>query len=105
MTKKFQRTIEDFTCCHCGASVSGNGYTNHCFKCLYSLHVDVHPGDRAAECHGPMKPIQLKPKTGSGLQGARILHRCERCGYEKWNEASEFDDSESLFALLGKAPH
>ena len=52
--KKFIKVKEDFVCEHCGAEVKGDGYTNHCPKCLWSKHVDVHPGDRAAECGGMM---------------------------------------------------
>ena len=102
MTKspKFQRTKEDFTCKQCGEAVSGNGYTNHCPKCLFSLHVDINPGDRAAECKGLMKPVQMQPKTGQGLEGARILHKCEACGHEKWNEAAKEDSSDALLSIL-----
>ena len=28
--------------------MKGNGYTNHCPKCLWSKHVDINPGDRGA---------------------------------------------------------
>jgi len=79
--RKFQRRIEDFTCAHCGHAVIGNGYTNHCPNCLYSRHVDVAPGDRAAECGGLMRPI------GSALEAGRyfVLHECERCGLQRRN--------------------
>ncbi|MFN2146641.1 MAG: RNHCP domain-containing protein, partial [Anaerolineales bacterium] len=36
---KFQRRIEYFICEHCGAEVSGVGFTNHCPVCLWSKHV------------------------------------------------------------------
>lgn len=38
--KNFTRVIEDFICENCGTEVKGNGYTNHCPKCLWSKHVD-----------------------------------------------------------------
>ena len=76
MKKRFTRTIEDFTCEQCGASVTGNGYTNHCPHCLWSKHVDIFPGDREAECQGLMAPVTLQVKTSSGFDKARILHRC-----------------------------
>ncbi|MBR6751902.1 MAG: RNHCP domain-containing protein, partial [Alphaproteobacteria bacterium] len=44
--KQFVKRVENFTCAHCGAEVFGNGYTNHCPKCLWSRHVDNNPGDR-----------------------------------------------------------
>ena len=51
---RFTRVVEDFTCGQCGAAVTGDGYTNHCPLCLWSRHVDINPGDRAAECGGLM---------------------------------------------------
>ena len=61
--KKFQKHTEDFTCEHCGAFLQGNGYTNHCSRCLWSKHVDNSPGDRANSCRGLMKPIAVEPKA------------------------------------------
>lgn len=78
MTKKFQRTIEDFTCENCGAEISGDGFTNHCPQCLCSKHVDINPGDRAAECGGLMIPVGLEQKGDQWT----VLHRCRICGHE-----------------------
>lgn len=50
--KKFQRQIEDFVCEKCGKEVKGDGYTDHCPRCLRSKHVDVNPGDRRSKCNG-----------------------------------------------------
>jgi len=86
--KRFQRKIEDFTCEYCGIAVAGDGYTNHCPECLWSKHVDVNPGDRAALCGGMMEPIDLETKSGEHV----ITHRCIKCKYEKRNKASEEDD-------------
>jgi hypothetical protein len=57
MSTVFKKTKEDFVCEHCGKPVVGNGYTNHCPECLWSKHVDVNPGDRAATCLGLMEPV------------------------------------------------
>lgn len=95
MTRHFQRRIEDFTCGHCGLEVQGDGYTNHCPRCLWSKHVDVFPGDRAAQCGGLMPPVALEGKPGT----YRILHRCQICSAEKWNAAAEADDFAALLAL------
>jgi hypothetical protein len=69
---------EAFDCLHCGASVPAHGRTarNHCPKCLWSLHVDVVPGDRAAGCGGGMEPV------GVEIAGADVVihHLCVRCG-------------------------
>ena len=40
---KFKRKKENFVCENCGAEVKGDGFTNHCPKCLYSKHVDIFP--------------------------------------------------------------
>jgi hypothetical protein len=85
---KFTRTIEDFTCQHCGAKVLGNGYTNHCPLCLWSKHVDVNPGDRANECGGMMKPMGVEMEQGEFV----ILHKCEKCGSTKRNKTDKIDD-------------
>ena len=93
--KLFQRRIEDFVCEHCGVEVKGNGYTNHCTKCLWSKHVDINPGDRAATCKGAMEP------RGLMVQGSNytILHRCLICGFERKNRSVAEDDFETILAL------
>jgi hypothetical protein len=92
----FIRKIEDFTCGKCGAMVTGNGYTNHCPKCLWSRHVDKHPGDRAAACQGLMEPIRVSEEGGR----RRILHRCLVCRYEKINDAAKGDDFEMMLSVM-----
>jgi hypothetical protein len=92
---RFQRTIEDFVCGHCGFEVQGSGYTNHCPRCLWSRHVDIMPGDRKAECGGLMEPVAVE-KRGDAY---RILHRCQVCGMEKWNESSADDDFDRLVTI------
>ncbi|MDP3957784.1 MAG: RNHCP domain-containing protein [bacterium] len=93
--KKFQRQKEDFRCERCASAISGDGYTNHCSKCLYSKHVDIFPGDRAAECGGMMEPVALSHEGKSN----KITHRCLACGYEKKNKVAENDNFEALLAL------
>lgn len=92
---KFKRNIENFICEHCGVEVVGNGYTNHCPKCLWSKHVDIHPGDREAECKGMMKPTSTEGKEGEWV----IVHTCEKCGYQKRNKVAKEDEMESVFAV------
>jgi hypothetical protein len=94
-TKKFKRNIENFTCEHCGAEVRGNGYTNHCPRCLWSKHVDINPGDRASRCGGLMEPIEIQLKNGDYI----ILHRCEKCGFEKRNKTVREDDLDVIITL------
>lgn len=96
MTRKFQRRIEDFTCEHCGTQVTGDGYTNHCPVCLWSKHVDVNPGDRAADCGGQMEPVGAEQKGGEII----IVHRCIRCSYIKRNRTAPGDNFDLLVELL-----
>ncbi|MDD2766999.1 MAG: RNHCP domain-containing protein [Candidatus Moranbacteria bacterium] len=93
--KKFQRRKEDFLCEQCGFSVSGDGYTNHCPRCLWSKHVDIAPGDRLAECQGLMEPVSI---TQAG-KGYLLVHRCVTCGYQKKNRSAEQDDFEAVLEL------
>jgi hypothetical protein len=95
----FTRTIEDFTCGHCGAMVKGNGYTNHCPKCLWSKHVDKNPGDRAEVCGGLMEPIRIEGTADD----TRIIHRCLKCGVERPVKTSPEDDTEVIIAIAEKA--
>lgn len=93
--KKFARAIEDFVCEHCGTKVSGNGYTNHCPKCLYSKHVDVNPGDRSANCGGLMEPIDLELKDGKYV----VIQRCQKCGFIRKNKVVDEDDFNAVLKL------
>jgi len=93
--KRFTKRIEDFTCAHCGAHVSGNGYTNHCPKCLYSRHVDNLPGDRASNCGGMMAPVAIE-KAGDDFI---ITHRCEKCGKTIRQHTAPDDDMDTIIAL------
>ena len=95
MSEKFIRTKEDFACGHCGVQVRGDGYTNHCPLCLWSKHVDVHPGDRAEKCGGMMKPIRIEGSTPK----YRILHRCSTCGAERRMNTATRDDPKAIVAL------
>ena len=67
MSATFIRKTEDFVCENCGQEVKGNGYTNHCPRCLYSKHVDINPGDRASDCGGLMKPVAVELRHGERI--------------------------------------
>lgn len=92
MARRFERTKEDFICGHCGRAVRGNGYTNHCPACLWSRHVDVNPGDRAATCGGLMEPVGTKLEKGEWI----IFHRCVTCGFERKNKTVPDDDFDAI---------
>ncbi|MFA4999179.1 MAG: RNHCP domain-containing protein [Parcubacteria group bacterium] len=92
MSLTFKRTKENFICDNCGKEVKGNGYTNHCPRCLWSKHVDANPGDRTVKCGGMMEPVRLDWEGGQFF----VTHRCVKCDYEKKNIAASEDNLELL---------
>ena len=95
MAKKFQRKIEDFVCENCGFSTEGNGYTNHCPKCLWSKHVDINPGDREEKCGGMMEPIGAFLKNGENI----LVHKCIRCSFERNNGVGKKDNFDAFVKI------
>jgi DNA-directed RNA polymerase subunit RPC12/RpoP len=88
-----------FACAHCGADVEalGNGgYRNHCPRCLWSVHVDEAPGDRASSCGGALAPVAVDYRANKGFV---VIHHCERCGVLRRNKAAP-DDVDALLALM-----
>ena len=85
--KRFTKNDSGFICKNCGKEVLPLGYTsrNHCPFCLWSLHVDINPGDRACECRAPMEPVKVitDPK-----KGYIIIHKCTKCGELHRNKAA-----------------
>lgn len=73
----FKKKVENFTCEHCGHHNIGDGFTDHCEKCLWSKHVDIDPGDRKEPCQGLMEPWDVE-KRGKIY---RIISRCQKCGF------------------------
>lgn len=94
-TKTFQKTVENFECENCNTPISGNGYTNHCTQCLWSKHVDINPGDRAASCGGLMKPTELENENGEYV----ITHTCVKCSYKKRNKISANDNFDAVVKI------
>ena len=89
-----QGTNQGFACVQCGADVpplANGSVRNHCPACLHSLHVDVNPGDRAADCGGVLEPVAVEH---SGKKGWIVVHRCRACGAERRNKAA-LDDPEA----------
>ncbi len=91
----FKKQKENFECENCGLFVRGNGYTNHCPKCLWSKHVDVDPGDRGALCGGMMKPKEYAYSVSEKW----VTHKCIECSFERKNKISEGDSLDVLAEL------
>lgn len=96
MSKKFQRKIEDFVCENCGTEVSGNGYTNHCPKCLFSKHVDNFPGDRENDCGGLMESIDVEVRGDEKI----ITFRCQKCGEIRKTKSVSKDDEKKILEII-----
>ena len=108
-TKRFTKNDNGFICQNCGFEVKPLGKTsrNHCPRCLYSLHVDINPGDRQNSCCGKMEPISACPDPKKGYI---ITHKCTKCGSVGRNkaalhyagaplEAEQYDDESKLISL------
>lgn len=96
--KNFLRVKEDFECEKCGEMVIGDGYTDHCPKCLWGKHVDGEiPGDRKSECRGLMEPIEAKFQI-SNLK-FKIKYKCLKCGHEFWVKNAKGDNRDKLMEL------
>lgn len=98
----FKKVVENFVCEKCSLEVVGDGFTNHCPKCLWSKHVDNDPGDRENSCGGLMKPYRVETTK----VGEFLVFKCEKCKEEKRNKVSPEDDFDEVlkvskdFALL-----
>jgi DNA-directed RNA polymerase subunit RPC12/RpoP len=100
-TKRFSKNDSGFICINCKKKVEPLGYTsrNHCPHCLFSLHLDIMPGDRLNNCNGILEPIQseLNPK-----KGFVIIFKCRKCGAVTKNKAAKDDNKDLLIALTNK---
>ncbi len=94
----FIKNKEDFVCENCGFENIGNGYTNHCQKCLYSKHVDIDPGDRLNSCGGLMEPVYVSYTNNDKY----VIHKCVVCGFEKKNLLSDKDSVDAMIKIQNK---
>jgi DNA-directed RNA polymerase subunit RPC12/RpoP len=95
--KRFTMINEGFLCAVCGETVSPLSKTarDHCPRCLCSLHLDIYPGDRAADCFGTLRPVGIR----TGKKGIQIVYKCEKCGAERVNIAAPDDDYDKIIEL------
>lgn len=106
-TKRFLKNDNGFICSHCGKKVEplGKSSRNHCPFCLWSLHLDENPGDRASDCGGEMEPISAEINSKKGYV---IVHKCKKCGAVKKCKAAygpnikQPDDINLIMELMSK---
>lgn len=82
----------------CGNLVVGNGYTNHCPRCLYSKHVDNFPGDRSSNCRGLMEPTGIRYKNSK----YQIQFHCTKCGKVVFCKKADNDNFDKILLLIKK---
>lgn len=87
-------------CRHCRAEFSlvapGTAHRNHCPWCLWSVHLDQTPGDRAADCGGSMEPIAVAARPdGEWL----LVHQCRTCFAVHVNRIAGDDYERELLGL------
>ena len=94
---------ESFVCKNCGREVvpegAGSQHRNHCPNCLYSLHIDIEPGDREADCGGHMEPVAVWVRKNSEWA---IIHRCKWCGTFSSNRVAADDNPMKLMSIAMK---
>lgn len=57
--------------------------------------MDIIPGDRASGCGGFMEPVEIGKEHGEFI----ILHKCAKCGHQKKNKTSEYDDFDEIVKI------
>ena len=91
---------DHFICRKCGRLVvsagAGSSHRNHCPNCLTSLHLDVEPGDRAADCGGLMEPVAVWVRSRGEWA---VIHRCRRCGALSSNRVAGDDNPLKLLSI------
>jgi hypothetical protein len=98
MSEKFIKINESFKCLYCGLFNEKDKHgscRNHCYYCLYSLHVDIYPGDRKESCNGLMKPIDIKTIGGKNI----IYHKCLDCNKINKNKSLPDDNLINFYEL------
>lgn len=95
----FVKNDNEFICINCNKKVEKLKYTSrdHCNHCLYSIHIDITPGDRANDCLGMLVPINV---IESSKKGKVIIYRCSKCGAEVRNIVAADDNSETIYKIV-----
>jgi len=98
----FVKNDESFICNNCGLKVEKLEYTSrdHCNSCLYSIHVDITPGDRLNECKGILKPfnVEISNKTKAEV----VIYKCLKCGEIIRNKIATDDNKDEIYKIVKK---
>ncbi|MCA9278656.1 MAG: RNHCP domain-containing protein [Phycisphaeraceae bacterium] len=99
-SRKRPNESDGFTCIKCKNHISGYAsgtqHRNHCPLCLWSRHLDEHPGDRRSVCRSSMQPIAIEVRDNGEWA---IVHRCTGCNVLRANRIAGDDHILTLLAL------
>ena len=95
----FVKNDNEFICVNCNQKVEKLKYTSrdHCNQCLYSIDVDITPGDRANDCKGILVPINV---IETSKKGKVIIYRCSKCKKEIRNVVAKDDNQEAIYKVV-----
>ena len=95
--KTFNMIDKEFTCINCHKHVDKLDYSarDHCPYCLYSLHVDINPGDRANPCKGLLVPIGIEKFKNT----YKIIYKCNKCNELHKNIMAKDDNYDEIIRL------
>lgn len=95
----FIKNDNSFICKNCGREVGKLKYTSrdHCNYCLYSIHIDIEPGDRKNDCLGMLEPINVEVTS---KKGEVIIYRCKKCGKIVRNIVAIDDNRDEIYKVV-----
>lgn len=95
--KKFTKNNQRFICINCNKEVSlhPTSSRDHCNYCLYSLHVDIYPGDRLNECKGILKPIDVEVNADK----TKLIYECQKCHLRVKNISAIDDNFDEIIKI------
>lgn len=95
----FIKNDNSFICKNCGREVGKLKYTSrdHCNYCLYSIHIDIEPGDRKNDCLGMLEPINVEVTS---KKGEVIIYRCKKCGKIARNIVATDDNRDEIYKVV-----
>ena len=66
-----------------------------CPYCLYSIHVDINPGDRQNKCQGLLKPVGIEKFKDT----YKIIYECLKCHEHHKNIMAKDDNMDMIIEI------
>ena len=63
--------------------------------CLYSIHVDINPGDRQNKCQGLLKPVGIEKFKDT----YKIIYECLKCHEHHKNIMAKDDNMDMIIEI------